>query len=185
MATLLAPSNAFGTAPAETSIAFGTDATKTRAEFFTKLWLPMEAALDGINFGGINVLCSDAYWTALFENKAIKDTYLNTQQAADLRKDPRETVFFGGINFERHRGSSAIKIPTGKAIAVPTGVAGLFIQAFGPDDTLDSVGAGSLGSPYYLRAFDLDDNKGWRIRAQTHCVMLCTRPTAVLPLAFS
>jgi hypothetical protein len=185
MATLLEPDNAFGSNPAEVSIAYGTDATKTRGEMFTKIIKPMESALGGINFSGITVLCSDGYWVSLIENKAIKDTYLATQAAADLRKDPRETVFFGGVTFERYRGSSAVKITDNKAVAVPTGVSGLFLQAFAPDDTIDSVGAGAMGAPYYLRAFDLDDLKGWRIRAQTHCIMVCTRPTAILPLAFS
>lgn len=185
MTTLLSPTNAFGTKPADVSVAFNTDATKTRAEFFTKIITPMESALGGVNFSGITVLCSDGYWAALIENKAIRDTYLNTVAASDLRKDPRETVFFGGVQFERYRGTASITITTNKAIAVPTGVQGLFLQAFGPDDTIDSVGAGAMGAPYYLRAFDLDDAKGWRIRAQTHAVMVCTRPTAVLTLAFT
>lgn len=182
LAVALNPDNAFGNNPAETTVAYATDATKTRAELFTKIIKPMESALDGINFSGITVLCSDGYWAALIENKSIRETYLNTASAADLRGDPRDAFNFGGIRFERYRGSSTVAITTDKAIAIPSGVSGLFLQAFAPDDTIDSVGAGAMGAPYYLRAFDLDDAKGWRIRAQTHCVMICTRPTAILPL---
>ena len=185
MSVILEPDNGFGSNPAEASIAFQTDATKTRAEFFTKVIKPMESALGGINFSGIKVLCSDGYWAAIIENKAIKDSYLLAMEGAEVRGDPREAFTWGGVMFERYRGSSAVKITDNKAIAVPVGVSGLFIQAFGPDDTIDSVGAGAMGAPYYLRAFDLDDAKGWRIRAQTHCKMVCTRPAALLPLAFT
>lgn len=181
----LNPDNGFGNNPAEATVALATDGTKTRQEFFTKVMKPLEAALGGIAFSGVTVLCSDGYWGALIENKSIRETYLNTQSAADLRADPRDAFNFAGIRFERYRGSSSVAITTDKALAIPSGVSGLFIQAFAPDDTMDSVGAGAMGVPYYLRAFDLDDAKGWRIRAQTHCAMVCTRPTAILPLGLA
>jgi hypothetical protein len=185
MAVVLEPDNGFGSNPAEASIALGADATKTRAELFTKIIQPMESALGGVIFSGIRVLCSDGYWASIIENKAIKDSYLLAMEGAEVRGDPRQAFTWGGVTFERYRGSSTVKITDNKAVAVPMGVSGLFIQAFGPDDTFDSVGAGAMGAPYYVRAFDMDDAKGWRIRAQTHCKMVCTRPTAILPLAFT
>ncbi len=185
MTCLLHPDNAFGSQPAEAGIALSADATKTRVELFSKIMKPMESALAGIGFGGVTVYCSDGYWEALIDNKAIKDTYLNTQAAAELRNDVRDGFNFGGIRFERYRGTNSVKITDNKAIAVPTGVAGLFLQAFAPDDTIDSVGAGAMGAPYYLRAFQMDNLKGWDLHIQTHPIMVCTRPAVVLPLGLS
>jgi len=183
MATLLSPNNAFGSKPADGSLALATDATKTRAEIFTKVIKPIEAALKGVPFSGVTVQCSDEFWVDLIENKAIKDTYLGYQAAAELRGDPRDSFMFGGVTWERYRGSDSTKITTNKAVAVPTGVAGLFLQGFAPDDTIDSVGAGAMGAPYYPRSEAMKGGKGWELTMQTHPVMVCTRPAAIVTLA--
>lgn len=177
---LLAPNNAFGNQPAEVQIALATDATKTRAEIFTKIIKPMETALKGIAFSGLHMLCSDGFWEALIENKAIKDTYLNTQAAGELRNDPRDAFVFGGVMFERYRGVTNVEITANKAKVVPIGVRGLFLQGFAPDDTIDSVGTGAMGAPYYPRAEAMKGGKGWEITMQTHPVTVCTRPAAIL-----
>ncbi len=182
MQTLLSPNNAFGNKPNEAQIALATDATKTRQEVFNKIIKPMETALDGLFFSGLRVLCSDGYWSALIENKAIKETYLNTQAAGELRNDPRDAFVFGGVAWERYRGNSSIAVTTDKAIVVPEGVGNLFYMGFAPDDTIDSVGAGALGTPYYLRSEPLKGGKGWEITLQSHPVVTCTRPGAILTL---
>jgi hypothetical protein len=138
--------------------------------------------LDGIPFTGIRALCSDALWAKLIENTAIKATWLNYQQAMNLRNDPREMVFFGGVTFERYRGTGTVVIPTGELRAFPENVPGMWMQAFAPADTLDTVGAGAMGTPYYPQAIASSDNRRWFMEIQTNCVMLCTRPTAVLQI---
>jgi hypothetical protein len=186
MACLLAPSNAFGNMPADKVVAFQTDATKTRAVIMSQIIIPMETALDGVPFSGVRLLCSDGIWDDIIENKGIKDTYLLTAQAAELRGEPLRSFSWGGITFERYRGSSATAITTNKAIAIPEGVPGMFLQGFAPADTLSQVGAGQLGQPYYMQAYPLgDDDRGWRMEMQTNPVMVCTRPTAVFTVAMS
>ena len=182
MQVVLSPDNAFGSKPAEVQIALSTDATKTREQVFTKVIKPMESALDGIPFAGLRAECSDGFWGALIENKAIKETYLNTQAAGELRNDPRDAFVFGGVMWERIRGDSDIKITDDKAIVLPTGVSGMFHTGFAPDDTIDSVGAGAMGAPYYLRAEPMKGGKGWEITMQTHPVMVCARPSAILTI---
>lgn len=184
-ATIVTPTNHFGNMPAEATIAFVADATKTRAEIFTKIIKPMEVALDGIPFSGIRVFCDDALWAKVIENKAIKDTWMGYAMAANLRNDPREQVSFAGVTFERHRGSGTVIIPSGKARAIPEGVPGMWIQAFAPADTHDTVGMGRVGTPYYPQSIPSSDNRRWYFEIQTNCVMVCTRPTCVLPLASS
>lgn len=179
-------SNAFGSRGSDATIAFQTDATKTRALLFTQLIRPMEAALAGVPFSGIDVYCSDGLWDDVIENEQIKDTYLYTQQAANLRGDPRDEVMYGGVRFIRYRGSGSCVITADQGIAVPTGVPGLFIQAFAPADTLASVGAGALGTPYMAQAYPIDSgNRGWHIEMQTNPVMVCTRPEAVFSVKMS
>lgn len=180
MSCLLAPGNAFGSIGTEQTIAFQTDATKTRGEIFTKIIKPLETALGGVPFTGVHVWCSDGIWDDVIENKAIKDTYIYTQQAQALRGDTRDVVTWGGVTFERYRGAGSAIITTDKAVVVPTGVPAMFLQGFAPADTLDAVGSGALGSPYYTQAYPIDDgNRGWSLEMQTNPVMVCTRPAAV------
>lgn len=183
MAKLIAPgSTEFGSAPSTAAIAVQTDATKTRQEIFTKIIKPIEDALDGLTFTGLHVFCSDGFWSNLVENKQIRETYLNWQAAAELRNDPRMMFSFGGVMWERYRGTSAVKITDDQAIAFPVGVSELFWQAFAPNDTMESVGMGALGQPYYFGSKLLTDSqgtKGVEVSVASHPVMVCGRPAAI------
>lgn len=182
---IITPDNAFGSKPADVSIAFGTDATKSRSEIFTKIVKPMETALNGIPFSGLHAYVEDTAWAKLIENAAIKATYDGWSMAASLRNDPRETVNYAGVTWERYRGYGTIAIPTNKAIVLPVGVPQMFIQAFAPADTLDTVGTGSMGTPYFPQSIPSSDNRRWYMEIQTNCTMVCTRPDAVLTVAIS
>jgi hypothetical protein len=176
----------FGAAPATAVIAVQTDATKTRQEIFNKLIVPMENALDGLPYKSIHVFCSDGYWSDLLENKQIRETYLNWEAAAALRGDPRQMVSFAGVTFERYRGTSAVKITDNEAVAFPTGVEGFGWMPFAPTDTMESVGAGAMGQPYYLGAKPIGDalgTKAMQIAIASHPKVVCGRPGAVLRIA--
>jgi len=178
--------NAFGNSPADQVVAFGTSDAAMRATIFEKIIQPMESALGGIPYTNIIGLCDDTYWKALISSKSVSETYLNWLAAAELRNQPAESGFlYGGVMWMRYRGTGTTVIESGKCKIVPQGVPGLLVQAFAPDDTLSSVGQGAMGQPYYLRAFDLDDDKGWRLSIQTHPVMVCTRPEAILTVDLS
>lgn len=183
MAKLLAPgSTELGSTPGDATIALATDATKTRQEIFTKIIKPIEDALDGETYTGLHVLCSDGFWGALIENKQIRETYLNWTAAAELRGDPRMSFRFGNVMWERYRGTSAVKIDDDHAVAFPVGAQGLFYQAFAPNDTLESVGAGALGQPYYLGSEPVKDamgTKAMQVAVASHPVMVAGRPAAI------
>ncbi len=186
LTTLITPTNALGTKPANAVLAVQTDATKTRAQIYKKIIEPMEIALDGIPFSGITVWCSAGYWEKLLENKEIRETYLYVQNAQALTGDGRDQVTYAGVTFIRYRGAGTTVITVDQAIAVPNGIAGLFIQGFAPADTLSSVGAGALGTPYYPAAYPIDSgDRGWHIEVQTNPVVVCTRPTAILTIAMA
>jgi hypothetical protein len=182
MTVVKTATNAFGTIPGSQQIALNTDATKTRKEIFDKIIVPIESALDGIPSTGIVALCGDTFWGKLIENAAVKATLLNYSMAQSLRNDPRETVFFGGVQWERYRGTGTVIMTTGEARVFPVGVPQMWVQAFAPADVMDQVGAGMLGTPYYPQAIPSSDNRRWYLEIQTNCVMVCTRPTAVLTI---
>jgi len=186
MAKLLAPgSTEFGSAASDVVIAVQTDATKTRQEIFNKLVKPIEAALDGLTFSGIHVFCSDGYWADLIENAQIKATFLNWQAAAELRGDTRQAFSFGGVTWERYRGTSAVKITDDRAVAFPVGVSDTFWQAFAPNDTIESAGAGALGQPYYMGSKAVQDalgTKAMEVAIATHPVMVCGRPSSIIQI---
>lgn len=183
MSCLLAPgSTEFGTVGSEQTIAVQTDATKLRAEIFEKIIVPTEDSLLGVPFTGVHVLCSNGFWKNLIESKHIRETYLNWQAAAEARGDTRMAFEYGGVTWERYRGTSAVKITDDKAVAFPVGAPDTFWQAFAPNDTLESVGAGALGQPYYVGAMPIKDalgTKGMQMAIASHPRMVCGRPGAV------
>lgn len=184
-ACINSPSNGFGSAPGEQAIGFGTSDSAVRSAIFEKIVLPMESALGGIPYTGLVALCEDTFWKALIDSKTIRETYLNQVAAAELRNMPADSFDFGGVRWMRYRAGGNIKIPTGQAKIVPTGVDGLFVQAFAPNDTIPVAGDPATGRPYYLASYPLDDDKGIRLTLQSHPVMICTRPTAVLTIDLS
>lgn len=175
---VLAASNVMGNRPAPVTIALTNDTTKLQQAIFDSIVVPMEAALDGLDYTGVHVFTSNGFWSAWLGNKDRRETLI-TQQSAELRADPRQVSSFGGVVLERYRGKGAMQLPDNTAFAIPMGVDGLFRQAFSPDDTWDSIGRGELGQPYYPNAWPLDDNKGVRLTMQTHPAMICTRPDVV------
>lgn len=178
-------STEFGAAASAATIAVQTDATKLRQEIFNKITLPMEAALDGLAFGEPLVLCSNGYWADLIEAKSIKETYLNYQAAAELRGAVAEEFVFGGVRWRRYRGSGTVKIPDNEARAIPTGVQGTFWLPMAPNDTMESVGTGALGQPYYMGSKPFGDSqgtKGWEVSIQSHVRAICGRPACIIPI---
>lgn len=186
MSAVNSPNNAFGSAPASAAVAFGASDSAIRSAIFTNVIKAMETALGGTPYSSLVALCDDTFWSGLIESKTIKETYLNQIQASALRGDTTEQVVFGNVTWMRYRGAGSTVISSGKAKVIPMGVPGLFLQGFAPADTIDSVGAGAVGGPYYVQAYPIDNgNRGWHLEAQTNPVMVCTRPQAILTLGLS
>lgn len=186
MACLNAPTNAFGNAPASVAVAFGASDSAIRSAIFNNIIKPMETALKGQPYTGLLALCDDTFWAGFIESKTVQATYLNWTAAAQLRGDVLESFPFGGVTWVRYRGTGTTVIESGKAKVVPLGVPDLFIEAFAPADTLDQIGAGALGVPYYAQAYPIDEgNRGWALEMQTNPKMVCTNPQAVLTIGLS
>jgi hypothetical protein len=87
------------------------------------------------------------------------------------------------MTFERYRGTSAVKVPDAEAYAIPMGVSGLFMTAFGPADYLEA--AGSVGQRRYAKQWPLEANRGIQLEVQSNPLSICTRPAAVIKLTRS
>jgi hypothetical protein len=119
--------------------------------------------------------CGSAFFSDLVAHKEVRETYLNTAAAADLRGRVADEVSFGGISFRRYRGSSAFGVPTDKAYFYPEGVDGLFEIYHAPADTFETVN--TLGLPLYARTIPDRDRDEWvRLEIESNPLPICTRP---------
>ncbi len=141
-----------------------------------------EDALGSITSSGSRALCGKNFWNELVVHQSVKETFLNSQQAAALRGDARESFEFGGIVWERYRGKIAgvTFIHDDKALLIPEGVPDLYISVFAPADYMETVN--TEGVPYYSKIEPLPFNKGMAGEAQSNPLHLCTRPLAQILL---
>jgi hypothetical protein len=137
----------------------------------------VEDTLGGLAAGQIQLRaeCGSAFFADLVAHKEVRETYLNTAAAADLRGRVGEEVSFGGISFRRYRGGLGFGVPTDKAYFYPEGVEGLFEIYYAPADTFETVN--TLGLPLYARMIPDRDRDEWvRLEIESNPLPICTRP---------
>ncbi|WP_024681181.1 major capsid protein [Pseudomonas syringae] len=141
-----------------------------------------EDALGSVTSSGSRAFCGKHFWNKLVVHKSVKETYLNSAQASELRGDARESFEFGGIVWERYRGKVAgiSFVHDDEALLVPEGVPDLYISAFAPADYMETVN--TQGIPYYSKLEPLPFGKGVAGEAQSNPLHLCTRPRAQIRL---
>ncbi len=141
-----------------------------------------EDALGSVTSTGSRAFCGKNFWNKLIVHRSVKETYLNSQQAASLRGDARESFEFGGIVWERYRGKVAgiSFVHDDNALLVPEGVPDLYVSWFAPADYMETVN--TQGIPYYSKLEPLAFNKGVAGEAQSNPLHLCTRPRAQILL---
>lgn len=172
---------------APTPIAFNLDvaATDVRSVCFDVID-SVEAALDGMMSSGLHAFVGNGFWKALIAHRSVRETYLNTIQAAELRGNPHVFRFeFGGILWERYRTGSQATASNGgnpfiganEARFVPKGVDELFITRFAPADYEETVN--TIGLPRYSRQWQKLNGKGRDMEVQMNAISLCTRPEAL------
>jgi hypothetical protein len=137
----------------------------------------VEESLGGLVMGPVNLRaeCGSAFFADLVAHKEIRETYLNTAAASELRGRVVDEVNFGGITFRRYGGSSSIGVPTDKAFFYPQGIEGLFEIYFAPADTFETVN--TLGLPLYARMIPDRERDEWvRLEIESNPLPICTRP---------
>ena len=137
----------------------------------------VEDTLGGLAAGAVQLRaeCGSAFFADLVAHKEVRETYLNTAAAADLRGRVGEEVSFGGITFRRYRGGLGFGVPTDKAYFYPEGVEGLFEIYYAPADTFETVN--TVGLPLYARMIPDRDRDEWvRLEIESNPLPICTRP---------
>ena len=137
----------------------------------------VEDTLGGLAAGQVQIRaeCGSAFFADLVAHKEVRETYLNTAAAADLRGRVGEEVSFGGITFRRYRGGLGFGVPTDKAYFYPEGVEGLFEIYYAPADTFETVN--TVGLPLYARMIPDRDRDEWvRLEIESNPLPICTRP---------
>ena len=137
----------------------------------------VEDSLGGLAAGQVQIRaeCGSAFFADLVAHKEVRETYLNTAAAADLRGRVGEEVSFGGITFRRYRGGLGFGVPTDKAYFYPEGVEGLFEIYYAPADTFETVN--TVGLPLYARMIPDRDRDEWvRLEIESNPLPICTRP---------
>lgn len=140
--------------------------------------------LGGVPFSGVYAFCSDTFWDALIANVEVRATYLQQQEASQLRTGTAYSMFnFGGITFENYRGGVGTEeatpfIAADKCRIFPVGVPGLFRTVYAPADYMETVN--TIGLPRYAKQFAMPNDKGVMLELQMNALNYCTRPRVLI-----
>ena len=142
----------------------------------------MAANLGAAPVKSAHAFCGSNFFDDLIAHPEVRETYLNQQQAAELRGGYLgERVTYGGITFEEYRGSvSGVDfVDADKAHFFPVGVPGLFKLYYGPADYIETVN--TIGLPKYMKqSVDQRMQKFVDLEAQSNTLPICTRPKVLM-----
>lgn len=144
----------------------------------------IQRGLRGLGGDAVNVvgLCGDAFFDDLIANVEVRATYLNQQEASDLRTGSAfQRLNYGGILFINYRSTddaSTVLINTDKCKFFPTN-AGIFQWAMSPGETFEFVN--TLGMDLYSWVeMDPAQNKKWAdVEMYSYPLPVCTMPQAL------
>jgi hypothetical protein len=144
--------------------------------------------LEGVPFSGVHAFCGDAFFDDLIAHTEVRASYLQQQEASQLRTGYIDdgaggsygSFNFGGITFENYRGSvdGTAFIETNKCHLFPTGVPGLFRTYYAPADYIETVNTN--GQRMYAKQYEMPNGKGIHLDSQMNALDICTRPRALL-----
>ena len=124
-------------------------------------------------------LCGDQFFDGFTNHMDVNRTFLNWQDAKDLRRGNAFQEFeFGSITWMNYRGSddnSTIAIPTNKVKFFPQGAPGVFQKAMAPAESAQWVN--TPGKPVYVQPIYDRDRQEWvRFEVKAYPLHICTRP---------
>lgn len=126
-------------------------------------------------------LCGDAFWDDLTAHPEVRGTFLNQQEASDLRNNVGRafsSFLYGDILFVNYRGTddnSTVAIGTNSCKFFPAGAPGAFVSAFSPGEFLPFVN--TPGQDVYAMVVIDKDRQAWaRPEIYSYPLYICTRP---------
>lgn len=112
-----------------------------RAQIYQQVIRPMTEILQATGRNaprGILALCGDDFFDGLITNVEIYKTYLNTQQARELREGfvPYDEFNYAGVTWRNYRGNAeaTIGIADNQCIFIPIGVDDMFVEFRAPGE---------------------------------------------------
>lgn len=129
----------------------------------------------------ITAICGDNFWDDLVTHPEVRETYLNQQEAGDLRNtvgNAFESFRYGGILWTNYRGTddnSKVAVGTDKAKFFPVGAPGAFQQAYSPGEFFDTINMPGQ-DVYAMVVPDRDRNAFVDIEVYSYPLPICTRP---------
>lgn len=139
------------------------------------------AALGGIANVRWHAFAGDNYFDKLVNHKTVRETWLNTQKANELRDDVTyDSIKLSGVTIENYQGYIGTDKFVGddEIIIFPVGAPGLYQQHFAPADRFPFNEG--LGLKEYVMPYKKDDGTQVQFIVQSNPVTLCTRPNALL-----
>lgn len=125
-----------------------------RAQIYQAVIRPMTESLQASGRNaprGILALCGDDFYDALVTAPEIYKTYLNTQQARELREGfvPYDEFNYAGVTWRNYRGNAdaTIGIADNQCIFIPVGVEDMFVEFRAPGE--DFRTANEPGREFY------------------------------------
>lgn len=127
-------------------------------------------------------LCGDTFWDQLTAHSEVRQTYLNTMEARQLRDGlAYESFSYGGIMWENYRGTddnSTVAIGATKCRFFPVNAPGAFQWAMAPGETMEVVN--TPGRDFYPMVVpDRDRNMFVDIEVYSYPLFICTRPNVL------
>lgn len=170
-----------------TEIDFGLDAASPASGIVRKkcnqVVRKILTSLKGLGGMGVRIhaICGDTFWDELTAHSEVRETYLQTQQASDLREGNAFQSFnYGGITWTNYRGTddgTTVLVPTTKAKFFPVG-AGIFQWAMSPGESFDFVN--TLGQELYSGVVTDKDRNAWAdVEMYSYPLPVCTMPGAL------
>jgi hypothetical protein len=136
------------------------------------MWLPQTQV-----FG----LAADDFFDALVAHSEVRQTYLNQQEASQLRNDVGnafDQVRYGQITFVNYRGTddgTTLTVPAGTCKFFPVGAPGAFVQAMSPGESM--TWANTQGRPFYPMIVPDRDRDQWAdVEIYSYPLFIAARP---------
>jgi hypothetical protein len=141
----------------------------------------VEDTMGGLAAGAVQLRaeCGSAFFADLVAHKEVRETYLNTAAAADLRLARRRRGQLRRHHLPPLSGRGGLRRRHRQGGVLPRGVEGLFEIYHAPADTFETVN--TLGQPLYARMIPDRDRDEWvRLEIESNPLPICTRPQVLL-----